>query len=76
MKKKHKSHELQKAIHKKPSFWSKKWVKITYRTLLGLFIFAIVIFIVIYVYVAKDLPSVVNLDNRKVVQSTQIYDRT
>ena len=76
MKKKHKSHNLQKAIHKKPSFWSKKWVKITYRTLLGLCIFGIVIFLIAYAYVAKDLPSVVNLDNRKIVQSTQIYDRT
>lgn len=74
-KKKHHK-DLKKVVYKKPSFWTKKWVKITYRALLGVLGFFLISFIGIYAYVAKDLPSVVNLDDRKVIQSTQIYDRT
>ncbi|MGA1046726.1 MAG: transglycosylase domain-containing protein, partial [Minisyncoccia bacterium] len=74
-KKKH-SKNLKKVVYKKPSFWSKKWVKIISRSLLGIFVLSIISFIGLYIYVSKDLPSVVNLDDRKVIQSTQIYDRT
>jgi penicillin-binding protein 1C len=74
-KKKH-SKNLSKVVYKQPSFWNKKWVKITYRILLGLLGFFTISFIVLYAYVSKDLPSVVNLDDRKIIQSTQIYDRT
>ena len=74
-KKKH-SKNLKKVVYKKPSFWSKKWVKIISRSLLGILVLSIISFIGLYIYVAKDLPSVVNLDDRKVIQSTQIYDRT
>jgi len=70
------SKSLKKVVYKKPSFWSKKWVKITYRVVLGFFALLLISFIGLYFYVAKDLPSVVNLDDRKVIQSTQIYDRT
>ena len=74
---KHKhSKDLKKVVYKKPSIWDKKWVKITYRILLGIAGFLLLSFIILYIYVAKDLPSVVNLDDRKIIQSTQIYDRT
>jgi len=70
------SKKLKKVVYKKPSFWSKKWVKITYRVFLGFLGLFLISFIGLYAYVAKDLPSVVNLDDRKIIQSTQIYDRT
>lgn len=70
------SKSLKKVVYKKPSLWSKKWVKITYRVVLGFFVLLLISFIGLYFYVAKDLPSVVNLDDRKIIQSTQIYDRT
>lgn len=76
MTKKNRSKDLKKVVYKKPSLWSKKWVKITSRIILVLVCFLLLIFIILYIYVAKDLPSVVNLDDRKVIQSTQIYDRT
>ena len=76
MTKKQHSKDLKKVVYKKPSFWTKKWVKITYRALLGAFILSLISFIGLYAYVAKDLPSVVNLDDRRIIQSTQIYDRT
>lgn len=76
MSKKHHSKDLKKVVYKKPSFWTKKWVKITSRILLGILGFFLLSFIILYIYVAKDLPSVVNLDDRKIIQSTQIYDRT
>jgi penicillin-binding protein 1C len=76
MAKKNNSKDLKKVVYKKPSLWSKKWVKITYKSLLGVLAVFLLSFIILYAYVAKDLPSVVNLDDRKVIQSTQIYDRT
>ena len=76
MAKKNNPKDLKKVVYRKPSIWSKKWVKITYKSLLGVLGVFLLSFIILYAYVAKDLPSVVNLDDRKVIQSTQIYDRT
>ncbi|MEX0597608.1 MAG: transglycosylase domain-containing protein, partial [Candidatus Paceibacterota bacterium] len=76
MSKKQNPKSLKKVVYKKPSLWGKKWVKITYKILLGVLVLFLISFIGLYAYVAKDLPSVVNLDDRKVIQSTQIYDRT
>lgn len=70
------SKNLKKIVYKKSSFWSKKWVKISSRVMLIALGVFLVLFLGIYIYVAKDLPSVLNLENRKIVQSTQIYDRT
>jgi 1A family penicillin-binding protein len=57
---------------KRREFWTK--------TLFGIFLFLIVIVplagVGVYAYFAKDLPSVVDLQNRKLIESTKIFDRT
>lgn len=74
--KKDKKHDLKKVVHKKHPLWSRKWVRITTISLGIFFGLGLITAIGAYAYVSRDLPSVVNLDNRKVAQSTQIYDRT
>lgn len=60
----------------KIQFWQKKWVKVTVSSFIGLGVLVGLTSIGAYAYVAKDLPSIVNLEDRKIAQSTQIYDRT
>lgn len=52
--------------------WKKKTLKIASYCAIALVLFVIGIF----AYYAKDLPSPGNINSRKVVESTKIYDRT
>lgn len=60
----------------KNKLWQKRWVRWTTYTIGALFLLSILSVIAAYVLVAKDLPSVVNLDERRIAESSQIYDRT
>lgn len=60
----------------KNKWWQKRWVRWTTYTIGALFVLGIISVGAAYLLVAKDLPSVVNLDERRVAESSQIYDRT
>ncbi len=54
----------------------KRWVRWSLYTLGVFCLLSVSIVGAAYVFVAKDLPSVVNLDERRIAESSQIYDRT
>ena len=60
----------------KQKIWQKKWVRITFWSLVAAFCVGVASLIGLYFAVAQELPSVVNLEDRQVAESTQIYDRT
>ena len=60
----------------KQKIWQKKWVRITFWSLVAAFCIGVASLIGLYFAVAQELPSVVNLEDRQVAESTQIYDRT
>ena len=56
--------------------WKKKLFKITAITLLVGGFLSIVTAGFVYYYMGRDLPSIVNLNDRKLIESSQIYDST
>jgi penicillin-binding protein 1C len=56
---------------KKRAFWKKTGIAFGVCMLVGL-----VFGVGMYIYFAKDLPSIVDLENRRLIQSSKIYDRT